>query len=132
MSKRNPVVTSFFVWTLLLLSPWCHAQGSGKKVTRQSDLPRFTYAVKGSASELVQADDATFNTFASRVRMDLDTVFRDYEIEDKSTLRSLLYARLDLQRRGTRFGETKAEPPSPGRRQHDMSRADRNATSNIV
>jgi hypothetical protein len=29
--------------------------------------------------------------------MDLDSVFRDYEIEDKSTLRSLLYARLDLE-----------------------------------
>ena len=68
MSKRNLLVTSFLVLGLLLLSPYCDAQGSGKKrVTKQSDLPRFTYAVKGSASELVQSDDATFTAFASKV-----------------------------------------------------------------
>jgi len=98
MPKRNLLVTSFLVLGFLLLSPYCDAQGSGKKrVTKQSDLPRFTYAVKGSASELVQSDDATFTAFASKVRTDLDTIFRDYEVDDKSTMRSLLYAKLDLQ-----------------------------------
>jgi subtilisin family serine protease len=98
MSRNNLLGTIFLVLGLLLLSPYCDAQGTGKKVvTKQSDLPRFTYPVKGSASELVQADEATFNAFASRVRTDLDAIFRDYEVDDKSTMRALLSAKLDLQ-----------------------------------
>jgi hypothetical protein len=73
------------------------AQASGKKkVNCQDDLPRFSYPVKGSASELVEADDATFNAFASKVRSDLDRIFREYEISDKATLRSLLNADIYL------------------------------------
>jgi hypothetical protein len=62
-------------------------QTSGKKrVGSQSDLPRFTYSATGSASDLVQADDAAFNAFAAKVKADLDSIFRDYDIEDKATL----------------------------------------------
>ena len=68
-------------------------QTSGKKrVGSQSDLPRFTYSATGS-----QADDAAFNAFAAKVKADLDSIFRDYDIEDKATLRSLWSARLNLQ-----------------------------------
>jgi hypothetical protein len=67
------------------------------KVTSQADLPRFTYPVKGSASDLLQSDDATFRAFASKVRADLDSTFRDYKIDDKATLRLLLQAKLDLE-----------------------------------
>jgi subtilisin family serine protease len=81
-----------------LLVPCSYPQTSAKKkVTSQSDLPRFTYPVKGSASDLLQSDDATFNAFASKVRADLDSTFRDYEVDDKATLRLLLQAKLDLQ-----------------------------------
>jgi hypothetical protein len=81
----------------VLLAPRSHAQMSGKKiVTSQADLPRFTYPVKGSASELVQADDAAFNAFASKVRTDLDSIFRDYKIADKATMRSLFQAKINL------------------------------------
>ncbi len=83
---------------LILLAPCSYPQASGKKkVASQADLPRFTYPVKGSASDLLQSDDATFNPFASKVRADLDSTFRDYEIDDKSTLRLLLQAKLDSQ-----------------------------------
>jgi len=44
----------------------------------------------------VEADDATFAPFAAKVRADLESIFRDYEIEDKATLRSLLSAKIDL------------------------------------
>lgn len=60
-------------------------------------MPRFTYPVRGSASEPVQGDDLAFNAFASKVRIDLDGIFRDYEIADKATMRSLLQAKIDLQ-----------------------------------
>jgi subtilisin family serine protease len=83
---------------LVLLAPVVHSQTSGKKkVSSQSDLPRFTYSMTGPASDLLQADAATFNAFAAKVRADLDSIFRDYDIEDKATLRSLLSARVNLQ-----------------------------------
>ena len=83
---------------LVLLAPVVRAQITGrKKVGNQSDLPRFTYSMSGPASDLVQADAATFNIFAAKVKADLDSIFRDYDIEDKATLRSLLSARVNLQ-----------------------------------
>jgi hypothetical protein len=83
---------------LVLLAPVAHSQTTGKKkVSNQSDLPRFTYPMTGPASDLVQADAATFNAFAAKVKADLDSIFRDYDIEDKATLRSLLSARVNLQ-----------------------------------
>jgi hypothetical protein len=83
---------------LALLAPVVRSQTSGKKkVSSQSDLPRFTYALTGSASDLVQADATTFNAFSAKVKADLDSIFRDYDIEDRATLRSLLSARVSLQ-----------------------------------
>jgi subtilisin family serine protease len=83
---------------LVLFAPAVRSQTSGKKkVNNQSDLPRFTYSMTGPASDLLQADAATFNAFAAKVRVDLDSIFRDYDIEDKATLRSLLSARVNLQ-----------------------------------
>jgi subtilisin family serine protease len=67
------------------------------KVTSQADLPRFSYSVHGPASELLEADDPTFNAFAAKVRADLERVLRDFDVQDKSTLRMLLAAKLNLQ-----------------------------------
>src|SRR5271167_2973790 len=98
MRNRYSAACCLIALILVLLAPCSHAQMGGKKiVTSQADLPRFTYPVKGSASELVQADDAAFNAFASKVRTDLDSIFRDYEIADKATMRSLLQAKINLQ-----------------------------------
>jgi hypothetical protein len=81
----------------LLIAPCSYSQSGAKKVTSQADLPRFSYPVAGSASGLVQADDATFDAFASKVRADLDSVLRDCEIDDKSTMRTLLSTKLNLR-----------------------------------
>ena len=98
MPRCHSLALSLAGLILLLLVPCSYPQTSGKKkVTSQSDLPRFTYPVKGSASDLLQADDATFNAFASKVRADLESTFREYELADKATLRLLLQAKLDLQ-----------------------------------
>jgi subtilisin family serine protease len=83
---------------IFLLAHFAIAQGTPKKkVTSQSDLPRFSYPLTTPASELVQADSSTFQAFSSKVRADVDAVFRDYDIADKATLRQLLSAKLDLQ-----------------------------------
>ena len=98
MRKRYNVAAGLFISLALFCVPISHGQSiAKKKVNSQADLPRFSYPVTGSASELVQADDATFNAFAAKVRADLDTIFRNYEIADKATMRSLLSARLDLR-----------------------------------
>src|SRR5437588_685148 len=95
---RHSFVARALLAALLSITAYGECQTvTKKKVTGQTDLPRFTYAVQGSASELVQADDATFNRFAAKVRADLDSVFRDYDIADKSTMRGLLSAKLDQQ-----------------------------------
>ena len=101
MTKR---VYSLGVLSLALLVCCAWAQANRKKIVKSGDdLPRFTYPLKGSASALVEADDATFNAFAEKVRADLDTIFRDYEINDKATMRDLLDARLDLQMLGGEY-----------------------------
>jgi hypothetical protein len=98
MLKRHSLASSLMALVLLLVAPCSYPQTSGKKkVTSQADLPRLTYPVKGSASDLLRSDDATFHAFASKVRADLDSTFRDYETDDKATLRLLLQAKLDLQ-----------------------------------
>src|SRR5271154_4369347 len=91
-------ITPGLAWLLLLVATFAQSQSSGKKkVTSQADLPRYSYSITGPASQLLEADDDTFNAFANKVRADLDTIFRDYDIDDKSTLRTLLSVRLDLQ-----------------------------------
>ena len=88
----------FAVSVLLLIVCLSPAQGAEKKkVTSQADLPRFSYPISIPASQLVQSDTATFDTFANKVRTDLDSVFRDYEISDKASMRALLSSKLDLQ-----------------------------------
>jgi hypothetical protein len=96
MVKRSQLVCALAL--ILLFVPFATGEAHQKiQVKDQSDLPRFTYPLPGPASVLLQADAATFNAFAAKVRTDLDAILRDYEIEDKATLRSLLSAKLDLQ-----------------------------------
>ncbi|MGH9544112.1 MAG: S8 family serine peptidase [Terriglobales bacterium] len=66
-------------------------------MTSESDLPRFTYAVSGSVSDLLQADPATFNKFGAPVRADLESMLRDYDIQDHAMLRELLGVELTFQ-----------------------------------
>jgi subtilisin family serine protease len=66
-------------------------------VRSAADLPRFSYALKGTATNLLESDDATFGVFAMQVRRNVDQTLRDYRIEDKSTLSELLQAKLALQ-----------------------------------
>jgi len=96
---RNRILNLNSALLVFLLVHSAVAQDFGKKkVTSQADLPRFSYSLTMPASELVQSDAATFQAFSSKVRADVDAVFRDYDIEDKSTLRNLLSVKLDLQR----------------------------------
>lgn len=90
----STIVAAALIATFFAVSLYAQSK---KRVMSDADLPRFSYPVKGLASELLQSDDATFDAFASKVRADLDGVFNNYEIDDKATLRTLVGAKLDLQ-----------------------------------
>ncbi len=90
---------SFFLLVLFILCQgivW--AQNTKKRVTNAAELPRFSYDVPEKLTDLL-TDDAAYKVFAAKVRADLETILRDYEIEDKPTLKEIqtTLAELDLQ-----------------------------------
>ncbi len=58
-----------------------------KRIESVDDLPRHTYKVEGTASELFRSQEA-FLSFAAQVRADIEKDLATYEIEDSKTLRS--------------------------------------------
>ena len=82
----------------LLLMSNASAQAPAKKtVNTLDDLPRYTYPVTGTATDLVKADDQTFGEFAAKVRADVDGTLAQYDIQDHGEVRALLTTRLFLQ-----------------------------------
>lgn len=73
------------------------APAAKKKVASQNDLPRFTYPIKGSASALLGANDATFTPFLAQVRANLNLTLAGYDITDRATLRQLTDLKLSLE-----------------------------------
>lgn len=63
------------------------AQAAKKRVERADQLPVHSYRVPGSASKLL-TDDEAFAVLMVTVRQDLEGDLRDYEITDKTTLKS--------------------------------------------
>ncbi len=72
-------------------------QPAKKTVTTAADLPGFSYKLAGPPSQLLVADDATFDAFADKVKGDADSVLAGYDIQDKASLRAIYSARLDVQ-----------------------------------
>ena len=90
-------MTRRFGVAALVLPCLLMAQAPKKKITRAADVPQFQYAVNGKVEDLIKSEEA-FKPFAAQVRRDVESVLRDYEIDDASTKRGLLgtLAALDL------------------------------------
>jgi len=95
------------------------AQAPRKKITRAADVPQFQYSIKGNVEDLVQSEEA-FRPFAAQVRKNVESVLRDYDVEDAATRRGLLgvLASLDLlegrdEDARRRLGEIKALEEKP-------------------
>jgi subtilisin family serine protease len=71
------------------------AQAPKKKITRAADVPEFQYAISGKVEDLVRSEEA-FRPFAAQVRKNVESVLRDYEIDDAATKRGLLATLLAL------------------------------------
>jgi subtilisin family serine protease len=65
------------------------------KINSLDDLPRHTYKIKGSVSELLRSD-ADFEAFAKQVRADVGADLANYEIDDAATLQKLYGTLLGL------------------------------------
>ena len=79
----------FTLAAVVLLSTVLLAQGPKKKITRAADVPVFQYLVSSKVEDLIQSD-AAFQPLAKKIRADVESVLRDYEIEDASTHRAVL------------------------------------------
>jgi hypothetical protein len=87
--------TVFLICSALVVAS--SAQTPKKVVKSEDDLPRFNYPINGTATALLQSDDATFNVFATRVKTDIDSLLTDYDIQDHASLRDILNVRISLQ-----------------------------------
>lgn len=94
-------------------------QAPKKKITRAADVPQFQYSIKGKVEDLIQSEEA-FRPFAAQVRKNVESILRDYDVEDASTKRGLLgvLVSLDLLEgrdddAGRRLGEIKALEEKP-------------------
>jgi hypothetical protein len=64
-------------------------QPAKKKITREADVPRFQYTMGGTVEDLVKSETA-FRPFAAQVRKNVESVLRDFDVEDAATRRRLL------------------------------------------
>ena len=63
-------------------------QPQRKAIKTASDLPAFSYPVTGTNAEVFRSEEA-FRPLAEKLRADIDSLLRDYTIEDRPTLRGL-------------------------------------------
>ncbi len=74
---------------LLPLSGLLYGADEKILVTKADELPRFTYAIDGTAESILD-DDAAYKALAGKLEIDYRGVLEAYEIEDKPTLRGYL------------------------------------------
>lgn len=94
------------VAVLLTASPSVFAQAK-PRIAKLDDLPRHTYAVAGSAAEVV-TNAAVFQPIADKVRADILADLDKFQIDDKTTLKRLKGALLGLSQLADRDDETLA------------------------
>jgi len=97
MKRSIPFITALLLaFVAITINAQDAAPDTGKKkITTLAELPRHTYHVTGSVSQMMTSD-VLFAPFAAKVRVNIKKVFEDYEIEDKSTLKTLYGILLNL------------------------------------
>jgi subtilisin family serine protease len=94
LTRSKPTSRLIALALALLLCGAAHAQNK-PRIEKAADLPRFTYAVKGSLESLVR-DETAFGGLAAKLRADVESVLAQYDIADKSMQRQLLGILLQL------------------------------------
>ena len=83
-------------------------QAPQKVIKSASDLPAFSYPITGNPADLIRSEEA-FRTLAEKLRRDIETLLRDYTIEDRPTLRGLHDTLLTLDSLENRTEEARKE-----------------------
>ena len=102
MRMRLPCLAALLTATSIACSPADDSasasrsfEGEKPRITNQDQLPRYTYEVDGSASDILTSE-AAFAPLAAAVRSDIEALLADYEIEDRATLEGLEGTLLNL------------------------------------
>ena len=93
--KRGLVVFVMCTMALVRMSFPQEGAPAEKRITGVDDLPRRSYEVVGSVSDLMN-DDKAFSAFAVKVRADIESDLEGYDIEDRTTLRNFYGVLLNL------------------------------------
>lgn len=86
--NRRSMALGLVSGLLLALATTMAAAQDKTPIKSQDDLPRHTYKLAGTATELLQSDEQ-FAALAKAVRADLEADLAKYQIEDASTLQRL-------------------------------------------
>ncbi len=98
-----------FALLLFAVAPLTLAQQAPRKAVKTaSDLPAFSYPIVGSQDGLIRSEDA-FRPLAEKLRRDVESLLRDYAIEDRTTLRELHSTLLTLDLLENRTEEARKE-----------------------
>jgi hypothetical protein len=71
------------------------SEPSKKKISGIDDLPRRNYQITGSVADMI-VDDGAFESFAAKVRADVEYDLTTYEIEDRTTLKDFYSVIINL------------------------------------
>lgn len=93
--NRHPVTVLVALLFALVLSV-NSARAQKKKITRADELPRLTYEIDSTATDLITSHDK-FSDLADKVRENIDKIFTEFEIDDKTTLKSFKSTLLSLE-----------------------------------
>src|SRR5215469_16774033 len=101
--KIYAVLMGIAVWAGLGLG-----QDVPKRIASASDLPTFSYSASVSAMELVRSTQ-TFQPIAVELRRDIESLLRDYTIEDRATMHGLHETLLNLDMLEKREADARRE-----------------------
>jgi hypothetical protein len=96
-SIKHPSCVTIAAASLVLVLPLKADSVDRPKVRSEADLPQFSYPMTLTAQASLTSDAVTFAAFASHVKRDLESILRDYDIDDKGVLLSLLSDKVDLE-----------------------------------
>ena len=83
--KKIIIIVLIAMWILIPLGLTAQEK---EKITKLDDLPRFTYQVTGTVTDMM-TNDSLFFEFATKVRSDVEGVLQKYDIEDNTTQKRL-------------------------------------------
>src|SRR5271165_356426 len=95
--SRRTLIPILSLIAVALLQPNDACAAGPNVVLSQADLPRLTYPVTGSVSNMLEEDDATFAPLLQKGVADIQSLLTDYSIKDRATLISVLAAKLATQ-----------------------------------